>query len=101
MNSGRKCERTCPITFSLMLSPRRPRRGLSPNAISSEPRLLVMMIRQLRKETVRPCVSVQCPSSRICRSTLKTSTCAFSISSKSTMEYGFWRTASVSMPPSS
>ena len=41
------------------------------------------------------------PSSSTCSNTLKTSGCAFSISSKSTTEYGFLRTASVSCPPSS
>mmetsp|Transcript_30329 Transcript_30329/g.75348 ORF Transcript_30329/g.75348 Transcript_30329/m.75348 type:complete len:441 (-) Transcript_30329:1174-2496(-) len=79
----------------------RPRLPCPPYAISSLPRLDVMMMRLLRKLTVRPCVSVTCPSSSTCSSTLKTSTCAFSISSKSTTEYGFWRTASVSIPPSS
>ena len=59
------------------------------------------MITVLRKSTVRPCASVRRPSSRICSSVLKTSGCAFSISSKSTTEYGLRRTASVSWPPSS
>ncbi len=59
------------------------------------------MMTVLRKSTVRPCASVSRPSSRICSSVLKTSGCAFSISSKSTTEYGLRRTASVSWPPSS
>ena len=42
----------------------------------------------LRKSTVRPWPSVSRPSSRICRSTSKTSLCAFSISSRRTTEYG-------------
>ncbi len=54
-----------------------------------------------RKSTVRPWPSVRRPSSRSWSSTLKTSPCAFSISSKSTTEYGRRRTASVSWPPSS
>jgi hypothetical protein len=37
---------------------------------------------------------------RTCRSALKTSGCAFSISSKSTTWWGRRRTASVSLPPS-
>ena len=41
------------------------------------------------------------PSSSTCNSTLNTSGCAFSISSKSTTLYGLRRTASVSWPPSS
>ena len=41
-----------------------------------------MMMSVLRKSTVRPCPSVSRPSSSTCRSTLKTSGCAFSISSK-------------------
>ena len=40
------------------------------------------MISVLRKSTVRPCPSVRRPSSSTCSSTLKTSGCAFSISSK-------------------
>ena len=42
------------------------------------------MITVFLKSTVRPCASVRRPSSRICRSVLNTSGCAFSISSKST-----------------
>jgi hypothetical protein len=42
----------------------------------------VMMMIVFLKSTVRPWLSVRRPSSRICRSVLKTSTCAFSISSK-------------------
>ena len=53
------------------------------------------------KSTVRPWESVIRPSSSTCSNTLKTSGCAFSISSKSTTEYGFLLTASVSCPPSS
>ena len=43
------------------------------------------------KSTVRPCASVSRPSSRICSRMLNTSGCAFSISSKSTTEYGLRR----------
>ena len=46
------------------------------------------MITVLRKSTVRPLPSVRRPSSRICSNTLKTSGCAFSISSSSTTAYG-------------
>src|SRR5947199_341177 len=53
-----------------------------------EPMFDVMISTALRKSTVRPCESVRRPSSRICSSTLKTSGCAFSISSNSTTEYG-------------
>ena len=64
--------------------------------------MLDVMIRIVfLKSTVRPCESVIRPSSSTCRSTLNTSGCAFSTSSKSTTEYGFLRTASVSWPPSS
>ena len=48
------------------------------------------------KSTVRPCESVIRPSSNTCNNTLKTSGCAFSISSNKTTEYGFLLTASVS-----
>ena len=44
----------------------------------------LMMISVLRKSTVRPWPSVRRPSSSTCNSTLKTSGCAFSISSNST-----------------
>ena len=53
------------------------------------------------KSTVLPWESVILPSSNTCNNTLNTSGWAFSISSKSTTEYGFLRTASVSWPPSS
>ena len=66
-----------------------------------EPRFDVMMSTLLRKSTVRPCASVRRPSSRICSNTLKTSGCAFSISSNRITAYGRRRTASVSWPPSS
>ena len=49
-----------------------------------DPMFDVMMSTVFRKSTVRPWESVRRPSSRICSSTLKTSGCAFSISSNST-----------------
>ena len=61
----------------------------------------VMMTAVLRKSTLRPCASVTTPSSKICSRMFHTSSCAFSISSKSTTEYGLRRTFSVSCPPSS
>ena len=61
----------------------------------------VMMMTVLRKSTVRPWASVSRPSSSTWSRVLKTSGCAFSISSNSTTEYGLRRTASVSWPPSS
>ena len=72
-----------------------------PSSRYSAPMLDVMMMTVFRKSTVRPWASVIRPSSRTCSSVLKTSVCAFSISSKSTTEYGLRRTASVSCPPSS
>ena len=60
------------------------------------PRLLVMMTMVLEKLTALPLASLRRPSSRICNSMLKTSGCAFSISSNSTTEYGRRRTAAVS-----
>ena len=44
----------------------------------------VMMMIVFLKSTVRPLLSDSRPSSRICNKTLKTSGCAFSISSNST-----------------
>jgi hypothetical protein len=69
--------------------------------IDAEPIFDVMITITLRKSTFLPCASVSCPSSRIWSRMLNTSGCAFSISSKSTTEYGLRRTASVSWPPSS
>jgi hypothetical protein len=66
-----------------------------------DPMLLVRMMIVFLKSTWRPKLSVSRPSSRICSSMLKTSLCAFSISSKSTTEYGRRRTFSLSCPPSS
>ena len=60
-----------------------------------------MMMTVFRKSTTRPWLSVSRPSSRICSRRLKTSGCAFSISSKRMTLYGRRRTASVSWPPSS
>ena len=64
--------------------------------MSRVPRFDVMMMTVFLKSTVRPWASVSRPSSRIWRRVLKTSGCAFSISSKSTTEKGLRRTASVS-----
>ena len=48
-----------------------------------------------RKSTTRPTLSVNLPSSRICRSMFITSGWAFSTSSNKMTEYGFRRTCSV------
>ncbi len=64
---------------------------------SIPPGMFEVMIKTVfLKSTVLPWPSVRRPSSITCRSTLKTSACAFSISSSSTTEYGRRRTASVS-----
>jgi ATP-dependent Clp protease ATP-binding subunit ClpC len=60
-----------------------------------------MMMTVFLKLTLCPRLSVNWPSSMICSKMLKVSGCAFSISSKSTTEYGLRRTASVNWPPSS
>ena len=65
------------------------------------PTFEVMTSTVLRKSTRRPCASVSTPSSKICSSRFHTSSCAFSISSKSTTDHGRRRTFSVSCPPSS
>src|SRR5919109_301540 len=62
-------------------------------AISPAPMFEVMITIACRKSTVRPCESVSRPSSRICSRMLKTSGCAFSISSSSSTLYGLRRTA--------
>ena len=55
----------------------------------------------LRKSPLRPRASDRCPSSIICNSILCASGWAFSTSSKTTIEYGRRRRASVSCPASS
>src|SRR4051812_4429799 len=70
-------------------------------AMSDAPTFEVMITIEWRKSTVRPWASVSRPSSRIWSRMLKTSGCAFSISSSRSTQYGFRRTASVSWPPSS
>ena len=105
---------TCSSTISRMFS-----RDSASNSTMSSSRLMnsglkcisapaappgmfeVMMSTTFLKSTVRPWPSVSRPSSMTCRRTLKTSGWAFSISSRSTTEYGRRRTASVSWPPSS
>mmetsp|Transcript_27147 Transcript_27147/g.52913 ORF Transcript_27147/g.52913 Transcript_27147/m.52913 type:complete len:208 (-) Transcript_27147:1523-2146(-) len=67
----------------------------------AEPMLEVKMMMVFLKSTVRPCPSVMRPSSSTCSRTLKTSGCAFSISSNSTTLYGRLLTASLNWPPSS
>ena len=64
--------------------------------IICEPRFEVITITVFLKSTVRPWPSVRRPSSSTCSSTLKTSGCAFSISSNRITEYGLRRTCSVS-----
>ncbi len=61
----------------------------------------VIIITVFRKSVFLPSESVRKPSSRTLNSRLKTSASAFSISSKSTIEYGERLTLSVSCPPSS
>ena len=80
-NSGRKCERTTPMTSSRTASVSWPSFWFTRY---SEPRFEVMMMSVLRKSTVRPWPSVRRPSSSTCSRTLNTSGCAFSISSNST-----------------
>ena len=55
-----------------------------PFSMTDDPTFDVMMMSVFLKSTVRPLESVRRPSSRICSIMLKTSGCAFSISSKST-----------------
>mmetsp|Transcript_3085 Transcript_3085/g.8868 ORF Transcript_3085/g.8868 Transcript_3085/m.8868 type:complete len:554 (-) Transcript_3085:1034-2695(-) len=102
-NSGRKRDRSSSSTRSrTSASSRSPAtRSTSASRTACAPTLEVRMMIVFLKLTVRPCPSVMRPSSRTCSSTLKTSGCALSTSSKSTTEYGLRRTASASWPPSS
>ena len=70
---------------ALASPPRSPPHSRSTRSASCDaPRFDVMMSTVFLKSTVRPLESVRRPSSSTCRSTLKTSGCAFSISSKRT-----------------
>ncbi|MNY59166.1 hypothetical protein D3C86_1955800 [compost metagenome] len=65
----------------------------------SAPAFVVMMMITLRKSARRPLLSVSAPWSITCSRILKISGCAFSISSSSSTQCGFFVTASVSKPP--
>ncbi len=67
--------------------------------ISWAPALVVITRITLRKSALRPLLSVSVPWSITCRSRLKTSGSAFSISSSNTTACGFLLTASVNKPP--
>ena len=94
-NSGRKCPLNSPMTASSHAGLMSPLSSIPSNRCA-EPRFDVIMMIVFLKSTVLPCESVIRPSSSTCNSTLNTSGCAFSTSSKRTTEYGFLRTASVS-----
>ena len=65
------------------------------------PKLDVIIITQFVKSIFLPRLSVKKPSSKTCRSILKISGWAFSISSSKTTAYGFLLIFSVNWPPSS
>ena len=97
-NSGRKVCLACAmivlrrliVGVSSVLEPEKPRRL----SISNDtPVLEVMITTVFLKLTLRPTLSVSCPSSS---SRLKIFGCAFSISSNNTTLYGRLSTASVS-----
>src|SRR3954454_11559378 len=92
-NSGRKWPRSSAITRSRASGLSWPS-AVTPSSRYCDPMFDVMMITVLRKSTVRPCASVSRPSSSTCSRVLKTSACAFSISSKRTTAYGRGGTAS-------
>ena len=109
-NSGRNVRRSSAITAAftaancasaLFCSSGAKPSGVPAAVMLFAPMFDVMMTAVLRKSTLRPCASVTTPSSKICSRMFHTSSCAFSISSKSTTEYGLRRTFSVSCPPSS
>jgi hypothetical protein len=99
MNSGRKWR-----SISLLISDvlhllvvavlvAAPKPNAAPPLIRSAPMLLVMIRITLRKSTCGRTSRSGGPSSMICSSMLKTSGCAFSISSSSTTAYGRRRIA--------
>ena len=94
-NSGRNVVASTPSTR------RRTSSSDAWSTMNSDPAFEVMIRIALRKSTVRPWLSVRRPSSSTCSRMLKTSPCAFSISSSRITAYGRRRIASVSWPPSS
>ena len=99
-NSGRNARFISSITRSFILSYdcssdswRKP--GVVRLPMMLVPRFDVMIRMLFLKSTTCPSESLRRPSSSTCRSMLKTSGCAFSISSNSTTEYGRRRTFSV------
>eukprot|EP00967_Tisochrysis_lutea_P059437 scaffold75767_cov28-Tisochrysis_lutea.AAC.4 len=92
-NSGGKCA-LAPLSASSAAPG-------APCSNAAAPMLDVRMTTVFLKSTTRPFESVSRPSSSNCSSTGSTRGCAFSISSSRTTVYGFFRTASVSWPPSS
>ncbi|MNP36772.1 hypothetical protein D3C76_1301830 [compost metagenome] len=74
-------------------------RPMDLRSVSRTPALVVITITTLRKSALRPLLSVSVPLSITCSSRLKTSGCAFSISSSSRTACGCLITASVSRPP--
>ena len=83
-NSGRNSVRSAPSTWRFIASYSASSalgRPVKP-VMRWLPTLLVMITTLFLKSTVRPWPSVRRPSSRTWRRTLKTSGCAFSISSR-------------------
>ena len=102
-NSGRSASSSAPLTTSVVIWASSTESSASRAAwmISLLPMFDVMTKMLFLKLTVLPFPSVNWPSSMICKSKFRTSSCAFSNSSKRTTECGDLRTASVSWPPSS
>jgi len=105
MNSGLKARLRASFNF-LRMSSYETRSSVASSRLSAKPRddcflitsapmLEVITMIALRKSTLRPFASERWPSSIICSNILCTSGCAFSTSSKTTMEYGRRRKASV------
>ena len=106
-NSGRKKSLSvsitlsfaCPYSASSSLSILNPK--LDIRSMCSAPMFEVMMMIVFLKFTLRPLASVRCPESSTWSRMLKTSGCAFSISSRRITAYGRRRIRSVIEPPSS
>ena len=111
INSGRKARFSSSMSFFCMSLysdsaclpescwNEKPRLGCF--LMADAPTLEVIIIMALRKSTFAPLASESCPSSRIWSKMLNVSGWAFSISSKTTIEYGRLRIASVNCPASS
>ena len=96
LNSGEKVLSIAAVSSPSLLSRPKP---IASFACSEAPAFDVMIRITFLKSVERPLWSVNFPWSITWSKILNTSGCAFSISSKSKTQWGFWSTPSVNKPP--